>query len=137
MQGLVDIRGKNEARDNEISPWSSSEKMSREHEQSVKPAACLINAFGHKVCRMRELEKFLVFEWIVKLGIRHAAGLEPTIKNFINPLQISLASFRRNNNMVDFFSMDVDDVLYTRQFLQLCDRSDADDLEEVRPFKRA
>ena len=114
MQELVNIRSKNEPRHNEISPWSPAKKMSREHEQSVKPAACLINAFGHKVCRMGELEEFFVLEWIVKLGIRHAAGLEPTIKNFINPLQISLAPLRRNNNMVDFFPMDVDDALYTR-----------------------
>jgi hypothetical protein len=54
--------------------------------------------------------------------------LEPTIKDFFNPLQITLALFGRNGDVVNRLSVEVLDASDTGKLLELSNRADADNL---------
>ena len=62
--------------------------------------------------------------------------LEPTIKHLLNPLQLSLALPRRDRDVVDLVAVEVGDTLHPRKSLQLFDRSNADDLQQVLTAER-
>jgi hypothetical protein len=48
--------------------------------QGIKPATCLVNAFGNKIGRESfGLNFFLVLKRKMPLGIRHGAAVEPDV----------------------------------------------------------
>ena len=54
--------------------------------------------------------------------------LEPTIKEFRDPLQLTFSLPRGDGDVVDFVQVQVSDSLYSRQLLKFLDRTDCDDL---------
>lgn len=62
---------------------------------------------------------------VVRLGVGHRPTLEPTIEHFIDSPQNSLVLLRRNSDVVDELSVDVADILHSRQLLQLLHRPHA------------
>jgi len=86
-------------------------------EQGVEPTSCLIDTFRHESGGKCLLEELLVFEGIMKLGIRHTARLEPAVEDLINTLEIPFTFLRWDGNVVDLVSVDVGDAFDARQFL--------------------
>jgi hypothetical protein len=56
------------------------------------------------------------------------ARLEPTVEDLFNPLEVSFALLRRDHDVINVLSMQVLDTRSPRQFLELLDGADADNL---------
>ena len=69
---LLAIGSEDETGDDQVLPRRSTEQMGRKHEQRVEPSSRLIDTFRHEISREIVLEKLLVLEWIVHLGVWHA-----------------------------------------------------------------
>ena len=69
---LLAVRGEDETGDDQVLPRRSTEQMGRKHEQRVEPSSRLIDTFRHEISGEIMLEKLLVLEWIVDLGVWHA-----------------------------------------------------------------
>ena len=50
--------------------------------QRVEPSARLVLPFGNELCGEVASEIFLVFERIMKLCVRHRAGIKPHVEHF-------------------------------------------------------
>jgi hypothetical protein len=57
--------------------------------------------------------------YTIKQNVHEPSGLEPAIKHLLNTFQSSFPSFRRDSDVVNFFPMNVGDVLDTRQLFEL------------------
>lgn len=51
------------------------------------PSSGLVNALSNEVCWEGVFKILLVLKWVVNLGVRHAATLEPAVKYLFNPPQ--------------------------------------------------
>jgi len=108
-----DSRSENETSDDQVLPWSSVEQMCTKYKKGVEPTSSLIDTLGDEISRVRFVESIKVLEGVVRLGIRHTARFEPTVEDFLDPLQIALALLRRDGDTVDAFSVEIGDIVST------------------------
>lgn len=145
---LLSVGSENVTTDDEVLPGSSVEKVGRENEESVEPSSSLIHSFRDEVGRERFLELLLVLEGVVDLSVGHTGSrslsafelvqstrkdyspsrLEPTIEYFLDTLEVTFTLLARDSDVIDLVSVKIGDTLDAREFLELFDRRDADNL---------
>jgi hypothetical protein len=129
--GQEDSRSKDKTGDNQVLPWSSVEQMCTKYKQSVEPTSSLINTLSNEIGRVRLVESINILEGVVRLSVGHRTRFEPTIKDFFDPLQITLALLGRDGDTVDTLSVEIGDIVSTGKFLELFDGTDANDFLHV------
>jgi len=67
----------------------------------------------------------------MRLSVGHGTRFEPTIKDFLDPLQITFTLLGGNGDTVDTFSVEIGDIVSTGEFLELFNGTDADDFLHV------
>ena len=139
----MNLRSKDETGGDKVLPRGGIEELGTEDQKSIEPTTSLVDTLGNEVGGVCLVVTFNVLEWVVIRGVRHTlpsatapknvgasspSRLEPTVKDFFNPLQLTLALLRRNGDVVDRLSVKILDAGDTRKLLQLSNRADADDL---------
>ena len=74
-----------------VFPRCLSKQVGTKDEKRIKPPSGLIDTFRDKITGKRCLKQVLVLEGVVRLSIRHATRLKPTIENFFYALEIALS----------------------------------------------
>lgn len=105
--------------------------MCTKYEQSVEPTSSLINTLSNEIGRVGFVESINILEGVMRLSVGHGTRLEPTIKDFLDPLQITLALLRGDGDTVDTLSVEIGDIVSTGELLELFDGTDADDFLHV------
>ena len=76
-----------------------TQKVNKENKKSKK---IKFQTFSYKICRKIVLKNFRIFKRVMLLGIRHRTRFEPTIKNFTNSFQRTIAfCFWGNGKMIN------------------------------------
>jgi hypothetical protein len=105
--------------------------MCTKYKQSVEPTSSLINTLGNEIGGIRLVESVNILKGIMRLSVGHGTRFEPTIKDFLDPLQITLALLGGDGDTVDTLSMKIGDIVSSGKFLELFDGADADDFLHV------
>ena len=128
---LLPVTGQNQPIHNDVLERGLVEKRRTQDHQRVEPAPGLVQPLRDKVSGETVLELLLVLERVVLLGVRHAAALEPAVEDLVDPLEESArVILARNLNVVDALPVEISD-LDSREFLQLLDGPDTDDLAAI------
>lgn len=56
------------------------------------PSSGLVNTLCDEVCWKRVLKLAPVFEWVMHLGVGHAATLEPAVEDLGDPLKLAFST---------------------------------------------
>lgn len=105
--------------------------MRGQNEQGVEPSSGLVDTLGDEVGGIRLLELLHVLEGDMRLGVRHASRLEPAVEHFFNSFKIAFALLRGDGDVVDALSVQIGDVVVARELLELLNRADTNDLQQV------
>jgi hypothetical protein len=105
--------------------------MCTEYKQSVEPTSSLINTLSNEVGGVRFVESINILKGVVRLSVGHRTRFEPTIKDFLDPLQIAFTLLGRDGDTVDTLSVEISDIVSTGKFLELFDGTDANDFLHV------
>jgi hypothetical protein len=105
--------------------------MCTKYKQSVEPTSSLINTLSNEIGGVRLVESINVLEGVVRLSVGHRTRFEPTIKDFLDPLQITFTLLGGDGDTVDTLSVEIGDIVPTRKLLELFDGTDADDFLHV------
>jgi hypothetical protein len=126
---LFPVTSQNQSRNNQVLPGSGIEQMRSEDDQGVEPATCLIDTLSNEISREGSLKLLLgCTEGVVLLGVRHASRLEPTVKDFLDSLQITFSLLGRDGNVIDALPVQVLDARDSRELFELLDRVDTNNL---------
>lgn len=105
--------------------------MRTKYKQSVEPTSSLINTLSNEIGGIRLVESVNILEGVMRLSVGHGTGFEPTIKDFLDPLQVALALLGGDGDTVDTLSVEISDIVSARKFLELFDGADADDFLHI------
>jgi hypothetical protein len=105
--------------------------MCTKYKQSVEPTSSLINTLSNEIGRVGLVESINVLEGVMRLSVGHRSRFEPTIKDFLDSLQITLALLGGDGDTVDTLSVEIGDIISTGKFLELFNGADADDFLHV------
>jgi hypothetical protein len=87
--------------------------MCTEYKQSVEPTSSLINTLSNEVGGVRFVESINILKGVVRLSVGHRTGFEPTIKDFLDPLQITFTLLGGDGDTVDTLSVEISDIVST------------------------
>jgi hypothetical protein len=100
--------------------------------EGVEPTSGLIKTFSDEISGETLFEFFgLGGERIMALSERHRTRFEPTIEDFIDSSEDTLALLGRNSDVINVILVQVSDVLDTRKLLKFFNRANTDQFLEV------
>ena len=105
---LVAVSVQDQAQDDDVLIGGLVEEQGGFRMQGIEPSSCLVHGFGDELCREPALEQLLVLKWIVVLGERHGAGVEPAVDDFGHALHGAAAVGAGDQHVVHERSVELD-----------------------------